>query len=197
MVFIFGTGGLAKCCADAFSAAGVQSRMVAFGDEIGLPQESFQAIVAIGDNFKRSQVIKTLFEKFPKIDFVNAIHPSVILGQRVSLGAGNYIGAGSILGPDVKLGSHCVINAGVVVEHEAVIGDFVNIGTGSCFGGAITLKDRSLVGVGVSVIHGITVGEDAFLGSGSVVCAEVLPNSVMLGVPAKAKRQRKFGEEFL
>jgi sugar O-acyltransferase (sialic acid O-acetyltransferase NeuD family) len=196
-VYIFGAGGLARCCGDALKAQNRSYQLIEAGQEASVPKGAIQAIVAIGDNFKRCEIIKSLKSQFSAIQFVNAIHPSVIMGERVQLGEGNYVGAGSILGPDVKLGSYCVINAGVVIEHDSKIGDYVNIGTGSCFGGNLTLNDRAIVGVGVSGIHGLTVGEDALLGSGAVICADVPPNALMLGIPAKQRSLRKFGEVFL
>ncbi len=212
MIYVFGSGGLALCAIDALLASGQKSiTMVTLDDQKSkesgpyqvihesqlLPNEVKNIFVAIGDNFKRHQLVEKLKFKFTDPEFVNCIHPSVSIGMSVQLGKGLYIGAQAVLGPQVQIGDFCILNCGAIVEHEGVFGDYVNVGTGSAVAGNVKIGSRSVLGVNTTILHGLTIGEDALLASGACVVNNVEPAAVMMGIPAKLKKRRQFGEPFL
>lgn len=49
----------------------------------------------------------------------------------------------------------------------------------------VILEDNCWVGAGVIIMPGITIGKSAIVGSGAVVTKNVLPYTVVAGVPAK------------
>lgn len=74
--------------------------------------------------------------------------------------------------------------------HPTVIGDDVTIGHRAVLHGC-TVKDRCLVGIGAIVLDGAVVGPDAMVGAGALVPPGMVvpPGTLVLGAPAKVKRQ--------
>ncbi|HID88135.1 MAG TPA: acyltransferase [Anaerolineales bacterium] len=53
----------------------------------------------------------------------------------------------------------------------------------------IVVEDGAWVGAGAILLDGVRVGEGAVVGAGAVVTRDVLPRSVVVGVPARAVRR--------
>jgi acetyltransferase-like isoleucine patch superfamily enzyme len=45
------------------------------------------------------------------------------------------------------------------------------------------------VGGGVVLVPGVEVGEEAFIAAGAVVCEDVPARAVMMGIPARQRRE--------
>ena len=73
-------------------------------------------------------------------------------------------------------GQPVVIGAEVTVGHRAVIH-------------GATLEDGCLVGIGAVVLNGVTVGAGALVAAGSVVTKDVPARTMVVGIPAQAKRE--------
>lgn len=54
----------------------------------------------------------------------------------------------------------------------------------------IVIRDNVWIGAGVIIVDGVEIGESAVLGAGAVVTKSMPANSVCVGVPARAVRQR-------
>ncbi|MDC0096430.1 hypothetical protein OAI58_09110 [Amylibacter sp.] len=59
-------------------------------------------IVAIGDNYKRWQVVQALLEVDPETKFYTTIHETAIVSNEAFVGTGSVICAGAIVGVDSK-----------------------------------------------------------------------------------------------
>lgn len=55
--------------------------------------------------------------------------------------------------------------------------------------GTITLEEDCWIGAGAIILPNITIGAGSIVGAGSVVTKNVLPNTVVTGVPAKKIKQ--------
>ena len=84
-------------------------------------------IVAIGDNYKRWQVVHALLEADQETKFYTSIHETAVVSNEAFVGAGSVICAGAIVGADSKIGSHVIINTRSVVDHDCAIGNYANI----------------------------------------------------------------------
>ena len=62
-------------------------------------------LITIGDNWVRHIVSKQILELVPNFEFVNAIHPSVIIGNNVRIGFGVTAMAGVIFNPKSTIGN--------------------------------------------------------------------------------------------
>lgn len=217
-IFVIGSSGHAKVVIDIiekqglFRIAGLIDRFrpkggMAFqytilGTESDIPQLAASlnisgAIVAIGDNWTRSEVVSTIGQIMPDLKFVPAIHPSSQIGRDVSIGAGTAVMAGVVINSDTVIGEHCIINSHASVDHDNVIGNFVTIAPHAVTGGNVRINDYSVLSLGVNIIHGISIGEHTVIGAGATVLKDIPPYVVAFGTPARVKRQRRAGEKYL
>ncbi len=143
-------------------------------------------------------LIRAYGGKIPRLDATAfAAEGSTIVGD-VEIGPESSIWFGAIVRGDVnfvRIGARTNVQDLTVVHvtgktHPTVIGDDVTVGHRVVLHGC-TVKDRCLVGIGAIVMDGAVVGPDAMVGAGALVPpgAVVPPGTLVLGSPAKAKRQ--------
>jgi UDP-perosamine 4-acetyltransferase len=78
-----------------------------------------------------------------------------------------------------------ILNTGVVVEHDSLIGAAAHIAPLAALGGKVRVGGRALVGIGSAVRPGVSIGEDAVVGAGAAVVADVAAGATVGGVPAR------------
>ena len=114
------------------------------------------------------------------------------------------------VGKNCKISSHTFICEGVHIEDNVFIGHnvtFINdkypratnvdgsLQTDSDWKVVEThIKKGASIGSSSTILCGITVGENAIVGAGSVVTRDVLPNTIVAGVPAKPLKKKVFTE---
>lgn len=142
-----------------------------------------EAFVAVDENELRKGLVKTLNDS-RKVMPVNAIHSRAIVAETASMGHGNFLNAGVILGSGTSIGNHCILHTSAVVDHEAKLGDYVQVGTGANINAGVVIEDEVFIGSGVTIVSGIKIGKGARIGAGSVVVDNVKDNAVLFGNPA-------------
>lgn len=142
-----------------------------------------EAFVAVDDTKYRKFLVEMLLEN-RKVQPVNAIHERAYISTDAELGHGNFINANVTIGAGTKVGSHCILHTGAIVDHKSVIGDFVQIGAGSTINAEVTIEEGAFIGSGVTIVGGVTIGKGARVGAGSVVIASVGKNETVFGNPA-------------
>lgn len=102
---------------------------------------------------------------------------------------------------NVKIGNGCKLQNNVSLYEGVELEDYVFCGPSCVFTNDLTprakypkgpvgykktlIKTGASIGANATIVCGHTVGEWALIGAGAVVTADVLPHSLMLGVPAK------------
>jgi sugar O-acyltransferase (sialic acid O-acetyltransferase NeuD family) len=142
-----------------------------------------EAFVAVDDNKYRQFLVKMLLEN-RKVQPVNAVHGMAYLSTDATIGHGNFINAKVTLGAGSKIGSHCILHTGAIVEHGVELADFVQIGAGSVINSGVHIGQGAFVGSGVTVVSGISIGKNARIGAGSVVISNVKDGETVFGNPA-------------
>ncbi len=142
------------------------------------------AFVAVAHIQARKFLIKLLHTQCG-VTPINTIHPTADMAKSACVGHGNLLNAGVLLGPDVSLGNHCIVQTRVIVEPNTVIEDFVQIGSGSIINEGVNVGKNTFIGSGVTVAPGISIGQDASIGTGAVVLNHVKAKETVLGNPAK------------
>lgn len=183
-IIIIGKGGHSAVVADAIQKAGKRDVKMFLdeSDEIK-PHPNQQAFIAIGDNAARERLSKLNFQ------WVNIVHPSAQVYHEKCVGT--YFGANSIVSARSKMGNFCIINTGVILEHDSEVGDFTHLAPGVVTGGRVSIGRNTTIGLGAVIRDGISIGNNCVVGMGAVVTDHVLDNSVVYGNPATLRGENK------
>lgn len=87
---------------------------------------------------------------------------------------------------DVRIGEGTLLNRNSNIHHDVNIGTYCEIAPSVQLLGNVTLGNQVFVGAGAIIFPEVTVGDGAIIGAGSVVTKDVLPNTKVLGNPAKS-----------
>lgn len=156
-----------------------------------------QGVVAIGDNWVRSQIVQQILEAAPLFEFQSLIHPKATIGMDVFIGPGSVVMAGAVVNPCAQVGIHCILNTCVSVDHDCEIGNFASIAPRATLGGNVKIGDFSAIGLGVNIIHGRVVGTQTVVGAGSLVLHNIGDSLVAYGSPSRLVRERVAGDRYL
>jgi acetyltransferase-like isoleucine patch superfamily enzyme len=127
------------------------------------------------------------------------------IGDECKIGTFVEIQRGVHIGRRVKISSHTFVCEGVTIEDEVFVGHGVmfindkyprattldgNLQTEADWNVKTTLVKRGAsIGSNATILCGVTIGERAVVGAGSVVTHDVLPDTIVAGVPARVLRQ--------
>lgn len=140
-----------------------------------------------------------LGENVKIFDFVNLY--GCTIGDNTKIGTFVEIQKNAFVGKNCKISSHTFVCEGVHIEDNVFIGHnvtFINdkfprstnpdgsMQTEADWQVVKTyVKKGASIGSSATIMCGVTIGENAIVGAGSVVTKDVLPNTVVAGVPAK------------
>lgn len=176
--------------------------------------ESYDS-VSTGSRIGNSCIIRSntiIYENVELGDKVETGH-GVMIREGTSVGAGTRIGTHSVIDGNVKIGCNTNIQTGVYLPPGTVIGSGIFLGpyvtvtndryppTPKVSG--VTVEDDAIIGCRAVLIAGVRIGRRAVVAAGAVVTKDVAPETVVMGVPARAamcredydKKQKKFLEE--
>jgi acetyltransferase-like isoleucine patch superfamily enzyme len=137
------------------------------------------------------------------------IYPDVVVGDGFVTGHDAIVREGTVIGDDVLVGTQVVVDGhttigsnvslqtGVYVPTNTTIGDRVFVGPRAVMTNdpyplreraelvGPTIDDDVTVGANATLLPGVTVGEGTFVAAGAVVTADVPPETLAVGVPAR------------
>lgn len=200
---MIGGGGHAMSCLDAADASDLRFvGYVAHEPDPALPLQHLggddelpallrsgvaYAFVGVGDNGRRRELAcRALGLGF---ELATVIASTARVSARSTVGAGSAVLHGAHVGPRSRIGTAAVVNTAASVDHDCTIGDFSHIAPGTHLAGGVHIGTGAFAGVGASVIPNTHVGPWATIGAGAVVIGDVLPESTVVGVPARARRK--------
>ncbi len=149
------------------------------------PKEEDVFVCSIGSPALRKTVHQTIAERGGR--FANIVHPSVVLGENVTLGQGVILCPGVIITVDAKIGDGVALNLQTIVGHDAVIGNFCQISPHCDILGYANLGDEVFMGSHAVVLPGVKIGARAVLGAGAVASREIPEGVTAVGMPAKPR----------
>jgi UDP-N-acetylbacillosamine N-acetyltransferase len=142
------------------------------------------AIIAIGDNRARQAAA----DRWALAGYTLAtlVHPSAVIANGVSIGAGTVVFAGAVINPAVYIGNNVIVNTGATIDHDCVIQDNAHIAPGAHLAGNITVGERTLIGVGAAIRPNVKIANDVTVGVGAAVVNDIPRGVTVVGVPARA-----------
>ena len=149
---------------------------------IGKKCEAFIA----SDEIRLKKSLAKMLQEVRKVQGVNAIHSKAVLSSRFTLGHGNMIEAGVVIGPGTELGGYTIIQSGAQIGPGVKIGDYVQVGSGAVINSGVTIEEESFIGSGAVLVAGIKIGKGARIGAGSVVISDIKAGATVFGNPAKS-----------
>lgn len=139
--------------------------------------------IAIGNNRIREMIA----EKYA-VNWATLIHPTVVIGRDVEIKAGTVVMANAVINPSARIGMHCIINTGAVIEHDNFLDDYVHVSPNAALAGTVHAGKRVHVGVGACVKNNVTITDNVTIGAGAAVVKDITEAGVYVGVPARRMR---------
>jgi sugar O-acyltransferase (sialic acid O-acetyltransferase NeuD family) len=145
--------------------------------------EKYVIMIAIANSKDRENVVKNLSEKTKYFTFK---HPTAqIMSDDITIGEGSFIGANSIITCNVEIGKHAILNRGVHIGHDCIIGDYFSAMPGSVVSGNVTLGDKVYLGTNSSIREKITICNDVIIGLNTGIVKDIKDSGVYVGTPIK------------
>jgi acetyltransferase-like isoleucine patch superfamily enzyme len=128
---------------------------------------------------------------------------SEVTGSRIDESTTVFVPFHTNFGKFTSIGKNVFINhacsfldmGGITIEDHVLIGPRVNLVTENhpldpvdrraLITKPIIIKRNAWIGTGATILPGITIGENAVVAAGAVVSKDVVPNTVVGGVPAR------------
>lgn len=149
--------------------------------------EDYYFFIAIGNNKIRKKIHEKL--NLPNEKYAILIHPSAVIGSNVNIGFGTVVMGNVVINASTNIGDQCIINTLASVGHDITIKNFVHISPNSTLTGGVFIDEGTQIGAGACLIPCIKVGKNSIVGAGSTVVTNVSNNKLIVGSPAKVKKE--------
>lgn len=144
----------------------------------------------IGIGYKHLQRRKELFERYKgRIPFANIIHSSSYIDPTATLGEGILIYPGCIIDKKVFISDNVLLNIGVTVCHDSIVGAHSFLSPGVCLAGFTRLGQCANLGIRTTVIDNLTICDNVQTGGGALIVAHIDQPGLYIGSPAKFHRR--------
>lgn len=209
-IVVYGAGGHAKVVLDVLEKSGtctivgllddseklagdIRSGYRVLGGSV-LFQELMESgvkgmVVALGNNLRRRAVFDAA--RAAGFEGIVAIHPSVVLGSRVKIGAGSVLVAGVVVNVDAEIGENVIVNTSASVDHDCRISAHAHLSPGVGLAGRVTVGEFTHIGIGAVVLPNVTIGKHCIIGAGAVVREDIPDGMIVVGNPARIIKQNE------
>jgi sugar O-acyltransferase (sialic acid O-acetyltransferase NeuD family) len=139
-------------------------------------------IIGIGNASIREKIANRLQD----VVWYTAIHPTAVISTLdVSIGCGSVVMANAVINTSAKIGNHCIVNTGAIVEHDNVLDDYVHISPNASLAGTVRIGKYSHIGIGACVRNNLSITSHCIVGAGATVVNDLSVPGIYVGVPAR------------
>jgi sugar O-acyltransferase (sialic acid O-acetyltransferase NeuD family) len=155
----------------------------------------WSAMVALGSRMGalRYGLFRRLVQR--GIALSTLVHPSCVIAPSARLGSNVLMMPGCVVAPNVAVGSLCCIFSNVTLEHDVAVADNVVFGPGAVVSGYARIGMHAFLGAGAVCAPEVSIGERTLVGAGAVVVSDTPAGAVMVGVPARFRREVADGDD--
>ena len=116
------------------------------------------------------------------------VSPRAFVASSTRLGEHCFVFEGNVIQTGTVIGANVILWSGNHIGHHTVIGDNVFVSSHVVVSGSCRVDAGCFLGVNASVADGIHVGEDCWIGPGAVLTADAAPRTIVRAPkPAAAK----------
>lgn len=138
-------------------------------------------VIAIGNPYIREKISNEL-----PVKWYTAIHPAAVISSLdVEIGEGTVIMANAVVNPSARIGKHCIINTGAIVEHDNILEDYVHLSPNVTLAGIVKVGKSTHIGAGSCTKQVLNIASDCIIGAGSVIVKDITESGTYVGVPAR------------
>jgi len=144
--------------------------------------------MGIGNAAPRLKVADELESTYGPDYWPAMVHPSAHFDQESArIGHGVQICANVIGTVNLVFEPFAMVNLACTIGHEAVLRRACTLNPTVNISGGVEIGVAALIGTGAQVLQYLTVGRGAIVGGGSVVTKDVADETLVVGIPAKAR----------
>lgn len=138
-------------------------------------------VIAIGNPYIREKIADVL-----NVKWYTAIHPTAVISSLdVEIGEGTVVMANAVINSCAKIGRHCIINTGAIVEHDNILSDYVHLSPNVALAGMASVGKSTHIGTGACTKQVVNIASNCIIGAGSVIVRDINESGTYIGVPAR------------
>jgi sugar O-acyltransferase (sialic acid O-acetyltransferase NeuD family) len=141
------------------------------------------ALVTLGNEREREAAIVTA--QRAGLHLINAIHPSAIVLGDAILGVNIIAHARVVIGYRAEIRDGVILNTGVQVDHHSVLHTCCTLDMGVVTAAGVIVERYAHINPSATIAKRKRIGSGAIVGAGAVVVRDVLPDTRVMGVPAR------------
>lgn len=149
-------------------------------------------VVGVGGTPSKRRIVNQIMALGPR-QFPTIIHPRAWIGNRIQVGEGSIICAGTNATTDIRIDPFTILNLDCTVGHDTLISPFTTVAPSVNISGNVEIGTGCDLGTGGTIIQGIKIGHWTIIGAGAVVVRDIPPNVTAIGAPAKPIKERPEG----
>ena len=174
--------------ADPAALAGHPAALPMLGDPATFavhPGDGF--LLAIGITLVRRRVAEELARRGAV--FVTLVHPTAIIADTATIGAGSVICPQAVVSDAVRIGRCVLVNYHASLGHDAVADDYAVFSPYATLGGGAVVEEDVFLGLHATVGPRVRIGAAAKVSANSAALVSVPRQSLVYGVPGRSRPQ--------
>jgi len=141
----------------------------------------------VGEASIKAKIQRSLMQQ--GVQFETIMAPTAGIAGHAQIGKGCVLYWNVGISVNCTIGDGVLLNDGVALGHDVVLGDYTTIMPGTRISGGCTIGNEVNIGGAAFIIPGKKVGDGARIAAGSIVFSNVRAGITVLGNPAKRMRE--------